>query len=100
MMPPAMKPIFLPVMPDPEDPSDDPDAEPPSDEPEPEEPDEDPLDDPPEVVVFWRIVVELVKEMPGVLELELEPYTYPVVPEGADERSEHTTETDSTRATN
>ena len=91
---PAMMPICLPLNPDDDDPSDDPDDEAPRDVPAPPE---ELLEDPPPVT-FSMIVVALENVMLGVLVVVLEPYTYDVVFEGADEISAHTTVTDSMRA--
>jgi len=87
-----MIPIFLPLSPELDDPSDEPpceeaDAEPPA----AEEPFEDPPEDPDELLIS-TIVDELEKLMLGVSVVELEPYTYEVVPE--DGESAHTMETD------
>ena len=44
------------------------------------------------------VVIALEKLMLGVFVLELDPYTYDVVPDGGDVGSAHTTVTDSIRA--
>lgn len=98
-MAPAIMPIFLPLGPEPFDDPDEPDepdaeAPPAAEPPDDEELFEDP--EPPEVVL--TVVTELEKLMLGVLVVELEPYTYEVVPEGGDVGSAHSTVTDSMRA--
>jgi len=96
---PAMMPIFSVLNPDPPDDPDEEPADPAAEAPACEPPDEEELfedPDPPEVEL--TVVIALEKLMLGVFVVELDPYTYDVVPEGGGVGSAHTTVTDSIRA--